>query len=155
MQNLHWFYIDFCPFCTGFQSGFQSGRVQSKWLELFCPKTPFCLVVFNMPNPNRYDILSISIFSKILLSISFKNVLIEISIFRNGHFDIDIFKIHISIFLSISIFSKISCQHFVDINILKRSADMLSIFQKSRYIDIQYRYFIIKAWTLNNSKICF
>ena len=57
-----------------------------------CRKADQQLALFDMPNLNRFDILSISIFSKIALSIS-----ISISIFS---------KITISI--SISIFSKIT-----------------------------------------------
>ena len=52
------------------------------------------LALFDMPNSNRFDILSISIFFKISLSIS-----ISISIFS---------KMSLSISISISIFSKIS-----------------------------------------------
>ena len=54
------------------------------------------LGVFDMPNPNRFDILSISIFCKIPLSIS-------ISIF---------FKLSLSISISISIFSKFLYRYF-------------------------------------------
>ena len=69
---------------------------------------------------------------------------IDIDIFKNDHVDIDIFqivlididtdidifKISLSIFLSISIFSKNSYRYFVDIDILTISVDILSIFQK-------------------------
>ena len=70
---------------------------------------------------------------------------IDIDIFKNDHVDIDIdifqivlididtdidiFKISLSIFLSISIFSKNSYRYFVDIDILTISVDILSIFQ--------------------------
>ena len=60
--------------------------------------------VFDMPNPNQYDILSI--FCKILLSISisiFLRMAISISIF---------FKLSLSISISISIFSKFPYRYF-------------------------------------------
>ena len=56
--------------------------------------------VFDMPNPNRYDILSISIFCKIPLSIFSR---MAISIF---------FKLSLSISESISIFSKFPYRYF-------------------------------------------
>merc|ERR1712030_133629 len=71
-----------------------------------------------------------------------QNSLIDIDIFKNGHIDIDIdifqivlididiFQISLSIFLSISIFSKFSYRYFFDIHILKINVDILSIFQK-------------------------
>jgi len=66
--------------------------------------------VFDMPNPNRYDILSISIFCKIPLSIS-------ISIFSRMAISISIsisifFKLSLSISISISIFSKFPYRYF-------------------------------------------
>ena len=66
--------------------------------------------VFDMPNPNRYDILSISIFCKILLSISiFLRMAISISI----SISISIFfKLSLSISISISIFSKFPYRYF-------------------------------------------
>jgi len=71
-----------------------------------------------------------------------QNSLIDIDIFKNGHIDIDIeidifqivlididididiFQISLSIFLSISIFSKFSYRYFSDIDILKISIDI-------------------------------
>ena len=64
----------------------------------------------------------------------FKNVLIDIDIFRTGHIDIhvdidifqivlldmDIFKKFLAIFSSISICLTFSYQYFVDIDILKK-----------------------------------
>jgi len=63
---------------------------------------------------------------------------IDIDIFKNGHIDIDIeidifqivlididiFQISLSIFLSISTFSKFSYRYFSDIDILKISIDI-------------------------------
>ena len=64
------------------------------------------LGVFDMPNPNRYDILSISIFCKIPLSISiFSRMAISISI------SISIF-FKLSLSISISIFSKFPYRYF-------------------------------------------
>ena len=73
---------------------------------------PLALVVFDMPNPNRYDILSISIFCKIPFSIS-----ISISIFSRMAISISIsisifFKLSLSISISISIFSKFPYRYF-------------------------------------------
>ena len=59
------------------------------------------LALFDMPNSNRFDILSISIFSEISLSI-----LISISIFSK-----------LSLSISISIFSKFADILTIDINI--------------------------------------
>merc|ERR1711954_44830 len=73
---------------------------------------------------------------------------IDIDIFKNDHVDIDIdidifqivlididtdidiFKISLSISIPISIFSKIAYRYFVDIDILTKIVDILSIFQK-------------------------
>ena len=71
------------------------------------------VALFDMPNSNRFDILSISIFSKIFLSIS-------ISIF---------FRFALSI--SISIFSKMTIS--ISISIFFKSVDISTI-------DIRYRY---------------
>jgi len=101
---------------------------------------PSVLALFNMPNLNRFDILSISIFCKIALSIS-----ISISIFS---------KITISISISISIFlelpyryryfSELPCRYryrYRYFQLLHIDIDIdIDIFQKCRYID--NRYFI-------------
>ena len=76
----------------------------------------------------------------------FKKVHIDIDIFKNDHVnidinifeivlididtDIDIFKISLSISIPISIFSKNAYRYFVDINILTKIVNILSIFQK-------------------------
>ena len=66
------------------------------------------LGVSDMPNPNRYDILSISIFCKIPLSIS-----ISISIFSRMAISISIsISIFFKLSLSISIFSKFPYRYF-------------------------------------------
>ena len=100
----------------------------------------------------RYFI-DIDILQNSLIDIDiFKNVFsdndIDIDIFKTGHIDIDIdidifrivlidididtdiFQISLSIFLSIPIFSKFSYRYFFDIDILKISVDISSIFQK-------------------------
>ena len=59
------------------------------------------LVLFDMPNPNRFDILSILIFSKISLSIS----------------------------ISISIFSRMSLSMSISISIFFKFADISQLFQ--------------------------
>merc|ERR1712117_654265 len=76
------------------------------------------LALFDMPNLNRFDILSISIFCKIALSIS-----ISISIFS---------KITISISISISIFFRIALSISISISIFSTSP------YRYRY---RYRYF--------------
>ena len=59
------------------------------------------VALFYMPNSNRFNILSISIFSEISLSIYiyiyiyidiFQNLVIDIDIFQNSPIDIDIFQ---------------------------------------------------------------
>ena len=80
----------------------------------------------SIPCFNNIDILQNS-----LIDIDiFKNVLIDINIyidiFQSVLNNIDILHIPISIFLSIS--SKLSYRCFVDIDILKRSVDISSIF---------------------------
>ena len=99
-----------------------------------------CLALFDMPNLNRFDILSISIFYKIALSIS-----ISISIFS---------KITISISISISIFLELPYRYryryryFSELpyryryryryfQLLHIDID-IDIFQKCRYIDNRY-----------------
>ena len=92
----------------------------------------------------RYFI-DIDILQNSLIDIDiFENVLIDIDIFRTGHIDIDIdidifqialididiSKSFLSIFSSISICSNFSYQYFADIDILKKSVDIPSIFQK-------------------------
>ena len=102
------------------------------------------VALFDMPNLNRFDILSISIFCKIALSIS-----ISISIFS---------KITISISISISIFLELPYRYryryryFSELpyryryryryfQLLHIDIDIdIDIFQKCRYID--NRYFI-------------
>ena len=127
------------------------------------------LALFDMPNSNRYDILSISIFCKIPLSIS-----ISISIYSRKSISISIFsRMTMSISISISIFFKLSLSISIPISIFskflyryryryryfqKLLIDILSIsifsqktsifyryFKKCRYIDNRYRYFIKKA----------
>ena len=82
------------------------------------------LALFDMPNSNRFDILSISIFSEISLSIS-----ISISIFS---------KISLSISISISIYSRTALSISISISIFSRIALSISIFSEWRY---RYRYF--------------
>ena len=87
--------------------------LKSSWLEfsmerrLLTPSPMFCrtlggvvglvvdVALFDMPNSNRFNILAISIFSKISLSISIsifsKYVLVDIDIFQNVLVHIDIF----------------------------------------------------------------
>ena len=79
-----------------------------------------CVALFDMPNLNRFNILSISIFCKIALSIS-----ISILIFS---------KITISISILISIFSKMTISILISISIFFKSVDISTI-------DISYRYF--------------
>ena len=66
-----------------------------------------------------------------------QNHRIDINIFQIVLIDIDtdinIFKIFLSIFLSILIFSKNSYRYFVDIDIPTIFVDILSIFQKCPY----------------------
>ena len=68
------------------------------------------IALFDMPNSNRFDILSISIFSEISLSIL---IFSKISYLL----DIDIFRMALSISISISIFSKFADISTIDINI--------------------------------------
>ena len=103
---------------------------------------PLNVALFDMPNLNRFDILSISIFCKIALSIS-----ISISIFS---------KITISISISISIFLELPYRYryryryFSELpyryryryryfQLLHIDIDIdIDIFQKCRYIDNRY-----------------
>ena len=64
------------------------------------------VALFDMPNSNRFDILSISIFSEISLSISiFSEISLSIAIFSKISFSISIFsRSALSISISISIF---------------------------------------------------
>ena len=89
------------------------------------------------------SLIDIDIFKKVHIDID-----IDIDIFKNDHVDIDIdidifqivlididtdidiFKISLSISIPISIFSKIAYRYFVDIDILTKNVDILSIFQK-------------------------
>merc|ERR1711936_1073990 len=124
------------------QRGREDELLGSLLLHSLPPRLPPALALFDMPNLNRFDILSISIFCKIALSIS-----ISLSIFS---------KITISISISISIFLELPYryryryryfselpyryryryryfQHLhIDIDI------DIDIFQKCRYIDNQY-----------------
>ena len=89
--------------------------------------------------PNSLIDIDIDIFKKVHIDID-----IDIDIFKNDHVDIDIFqivlididtdidifKISLSISIPISIFSKIAYRYFVDIDILTKIVDILSIFQK-------------------------
>ena len=102
----------------------------------------YTVALFDMPNLNRFDILSISIFCKIALSIS-----ISISIFS---------KITISISISISIFLELPYRYryryryFSELpyryryryryfQLLHIDIDIdIDIFQKCRYIDNRY-----------------
>ena len=95
-----------------------------------------------MPNSNRYDILSISIFCQIPLSISiFKCVLVEIYISRNGHIyidsDINIFPIFlINIFKN---FFWIFCKYQYSQKVCQYFINILSIFKKKcRFIHNWY-----------------
>ena len=72
--------------------------------------------------PIRYFI-DIDIFPNLLIDI-------DINIFQNLLIDINIFPISLSIFLSISIFSKKPYRYFVDINIFTKGVDISSIFRK-------------------------
>ena len=83
-----------------------------------------------------------------ILQNSLIDIDIDIDIFKNDHVDIDIdidifqivlididtdidiFKISLSISIPISIFSKNAYRYFVDINILTKIVNILSIFQK-------------------------
>ena len=121
------------------------------------------LALFDMPNSNRYDILSISIFCKIPLSISIfsrKSISISISIFSRMTMSISIFfKLSLSISIPISIFSKFLYRYryryryfqklLIDILSISIFSQKTSIFyryfKKCRYIDNRYRYFIKKA----------
>ena len=110
--------------------------VRQKWTmkrQSWPPPRPLLhLALFDMPNLNRFDILSISILCKIALSIS---------IFS---------KITISISISISIFSELpyryryfsNCLIDIDVDIFKNdhiNIDIdIDIFQKCRYIDNWY-----------------
>ena len=117
---------------------------EGKTAILILPLVALELALFDMPNLNRFDILSISIFCKIALSIS-----ISISIFS---------KITISISISISIFLELPYRYryryryFSELpyryryryryfQLLHIDIDIdIDIFQKCRYID--NRYFI-------------
>ena len=102
--------------------------------------------VFDMPNPNRYDILSISIFCKIPLSISiFSRMAISISISISIFFkfaDISTIDINIRYFIDIDIFQNLLID--IDINIDIFKSDLIDIdididiFKKCRYIDNRY-----------------
>ena len=111
-----------------------------------------CMAQGTQPSPEDRGVryaksLSIRYFIDInILQNSLINI--DIDIFKNGHIDIDIdidifqivlididididiFQISLSIFLSISIFSKFSYRYFFDINILKMSVNISPIFQK-------------------------
>ena len=78
------------------------------------------VALFNMPNSNQF---AIDIW---------QNSFIHIDIFKKVYIntDIAIFKISLWIFLSILIFSKNAYWYFVHINILTKSINILSIFQK-------------------------
>ena len=131
------------------------------------------IALFDMPNSNRYDILSISIFCKIPLSISISisiysrksiSISISISIFSRMTMSISIsisifFKLSLSISIPISIFSKFLYRYryryryfqklLIDILSISIFSQKTSIFyryfKKCRYIDNRYRYFIKKA----------
>ena len=118
--------------------------------EIIPPQLVFAVCRLGQISPVRYAkfqsiryFIDIDIFQNSLIDID-----IDINIFKNGHIDIDIdidifqivlididididiFQISLSIFLSISIFSKFSYRYFFDIDILKISIDISSIFQK-------------------------
>ena len=92
------------------------------------------LGVFDMPNSNRFDILSISIFCKIALSISiFSKITISISI------SISIFfRIALSISISISIFStspyryRYRYRYFSKVSIYRQSIFHIDILTRRR-----------------------
>ena len=79
------------------------------------------VALFDMPNYNRYNILSISIFCKIPLSKSIfsrMSISISITIFSRMTMSIAIsifFKLSLSISIPISIFSKFPYPYFIDI----------------------------------------
>ena len=93
----------------------------SQKYRFFFFRRPLPMVgVFDIPNPNRYDILSISIFCQVLLFISI-SIFSRMAISRTTFFKLS---------LSILIFSKFSYRYFVGIDSLKKSVDISSIFQK-------------------------
>ena len=88
------------------------------------------LALFDMPNSNRFNILSISILYEISLSIS-------ISIFS---------RTALSILISILIFSKISLLISISISIYSRTSLTISIFSRIAllifiFLEWRYRYF--------------
>ena len=118
-------------------------------------------------------LIDFNIFQNSLIDIDidiFKKVHIDIDIFKNDHVDIyinidifqivlididtdiDIFQISLSIFLSISIFSKFSYRYFFDIDILKISVDISSIFQKKPIYRQSISIFHQKS--MKNSNFC-
>ena len=115
------------------------------------------IALFDMPNLNRFDILSISIFCKIALSIS-----ISISIFS---------KITISISISISIFLELPYRYryryryFSELpyryryryryfQLLHIDIDIdIDIFQKCRYIDNRYVISIYRTGLAGADKV--
>ena len=104
----------------------------SQKYRFFFFRRPLPMVgVFDIPNPNRYDILSIDILQNSLIDID-----IDIDIFKNGHIDIDIdidiFQI-VLIDIDIDIF-KIPISISISISIFFKSVDISTI-------DISYRYF--------------
>ena len=101
------------------------------------------LALFDMPNSNRFDI---DIFQNLLIDIDiFQNLIIDIAIFQNLLINIDIFPISLSIFLSILIFSK-KLTDILSISIFSQKVSIFhQYYEKCRYIDNQYRYFIKKT----------
>ena len=115
-------------------------------LSSSCPGKVSPLALFDMPNSNRYNILSILIqyFIDIdILQNSFINIDNDINIFKKVHIDIDI---NIDIFkndhVDIDIFQIVLIAIDTDFDIFKISL-LISIFFKSvdiSTIDISYRY---------------
>ena len=97
-----------------------------------------CLALFDMPNLNRFDILSISIFCKIALTISisiFSKIAISISIFSKITLSISI-----SIFLELPYRYRYRYQYFSELPYRYRYFSKVSIYRQSIFhIDISNR----------------
>ena len=114
--------------------------MQEHFFATFIPqKVHSILALFDMPNLNRFDILSISIFCKIALSISiFSKITISISIFSN-------ITLSISILLSIFSTSPYRYRYFwnylIDIDIFQNCPIDIDIFNFSISISISISIF--------------
>ena len=112
-----------------FESLFHSNSIKHKAIrKLFPSPTIFCQVFGQHDDPTYSFFLFETLFNAMLISKNFKLS------------DTNIFKIFLSIFLLILIFSQNSYQHFVNIDILTISVDILSIFRQPISIFHQ------KAW---------